>query len=57
MSFTDFEIRTFHAADGAGIQYVDVGSGKAMIYIMGFGSSIESQAAYIEAMQEKGRIM
>lgn len=57
MGFADFEIRTFHGTDGAGIRYVDAGSGKAMMYIMGFGSSIESQAAFIEAMQEKGRII
>lgn len=57
MGFADFEIQTFHGTDGAEIQYVDAGSGKAMMYIMGFGSSIESQAGFIEAMQEKGRII
>ena len=57
MSFSDFKIETFHGDDGAEIRYVDVGSGKVMLYIMGFGSSIESQAPFIEAMQEKGRII
>lgn len=57
MSFADFEIKRFQAADGAEIKYVDAGRGKAILYIMGFGSSIESQAAFIEAMKEKGRII
>lgn len=57
MSFSDFDIKTFRAEDGAEIKYVDMGTGKPMLYIMGFGSSIESQALFIEAMQEKGRII
>lgn len=57
MSFADFEIKRFQAADGAEIKYVDAGRGKAILYIMGFGSSIESQVAFIEAMKEKGRII
>ncbi len=57
MSFADFDIQSFQAEDGAQIRYVDAGSGKPMMYMMGFGSSIESQALFIEAMQEKGRII
>lgn len=57
MSFEDFDIKTFRAEDGVEIKYVDMGSGKPLMYIMGFGSSIESQALFIEAMKEKGRII
>lgn len=57
MSFSDFEIRSFQAEDGAVIRYVDEGKGNPMMYIMGFGSSIESQTPFIEAMREAGRII
>lgn len=57
MTFEEFNIKTFYAEDGAEIKYVDMGSGKPLMYIMGFGSNIESQALFIDAMQEKGRII
>ena len=57
MSFADCDIQSFQAEDGAVIRYVDMGKGKPMMYMMGFGSSIESQALFIEAMQESGRII
>lgn len=57
MEYNDFQIQTFCAEDGAEIKYVDMGTGKPLVYIMGFGSSIESQASFIDAMQEKGRII
>lgn len=57
MSGFSFPIKTFRAFDGAEIHYVDIGSGKPMIYVCGFGSTIESQAPFIEAMQSEGRIL
>ncbi len=52
-----FSIQTFRAFDGAELHYVDVGSGQAMVYVCGFGSTIESQAPFISAMAEVGRII
>jgi len=57
VTYSELEIKTFKAYDGAEIHYVDVGSGKPMMYICGFGSSIESQTPFIDAMQSKGRII
>lgn len=57
MSFKDFQIKTFLAKDGVELKYVDIGEGQPMVYVYGFGSSIESQAPFIEAMQDKGRII
>ena len=52
-----FQPRIFRGFDGAELHYVDVGSGQPMIYVCGFGSSIESQSPFIEAMQRLGRII
>lgn len=52
-----FQPRIFRGFDGAELHYVDVGSGRPMIYVCGFGSSIESQSPFIEAMQRLGRII
>lgn len=57
MSHLGFHIQTFQAEDGAELSYVDVGSGQPMIYVCGFGSTIESQASFIEEMSSKGRIL
>lgn len=57
MSFTDFQIKTFLAKDGVELKYVDVGEGRPMVYVYGFGSSIESQTPFIEAMQGRGRVI
>lgn len=57
MSSLTFQTRIFRGFDGAELHYVDVGSGQPMIYVCGFGSSIESQAPFIEAMQHHGRII
>ena len=55
MSGFAFPTKTFHGYDGAELHYVDIGSGQPMIYACGFGSTIESQAPFIEAMQTSGR--
>lgn len=52
-----FQTKIFRGFDGAEIRYVDVGSGRPMLYVYGFGSSIESQAPFIEAMRAGGRII
>lgn len=52
-----FSKKSFRGFDGAEICYVDVGSGQPMIYVCGFGSTIESQAPFIDAMQRIGRII
>ena len=57
MSGFAFPAKTFHGYDGAELYYVDIGSGQPMIYVCGFGSTIESQAPFIEAMQTSGRII
>ena len=44
MSSLTFQTRIFRGFDGADLHYVDVGSGQPMIYVCGFGSTIESQA-------------
>ena len=54
---TEFAVRSFNAYDGAEIRYVDEGKGVPMIYVCGFGSTIESQASFIEAMRSEGRII
>ena len=57
MNCSAFQIKTFKAYDGAEIHYVDVGSGQPMIYVCGFGSTIASQAPFIDAMRSRGRII
>ena len=53
MNCSAFQIKTFKAYDGAEIHYVDVGSGQPMIYVCGFGSTIASQAPFIDAMRSR----
>ena len=57
MSSLAFQTKTFRGFDGAEIHYVDVATAQPTTYACGFGSSIESQSPFIEAMQHLGRII
>ena len=47
--------KVFTASDGTEIQYVDIGSGKPLLYVHGFGGSSEVQIPIFNALKDKFR--
>lgn len=53
----DLEMKIFKAPDGAEIKYVDEGTGPAVIYVYGMGSSIASATPTVKLLRGKYRIV
>ena len=46
---------TYTTSDGANIEYIDIGKGKPLVYLHGFGGSAEMQLPIIEMLKDKFR--
>lgn len=53
----ELERKTFIAPDGAEIKYIDEGSGPALLYVYGMGSSITSATPLVTVLKEHYRVI